>query len=46
MEYIHYLVKMNNWSIEGLVAGFAFGFWLGMMVRGLILKLIHKQFKN
>jgi len=29
MEYINGLMEMNNWTATGLIAGFAFGFWLG-----------------
>ena len=43
MGYIDYLMEMNNWTITGLVAGFGFGFIIGMYVRGLIYKLKHRQ---
>lgn len=43
MEYINYLMEINNWTITGLVAGFGFGFIIGMYIRELIYKLKRRQ---
>ena len=34
---------MNNWTWQGLLAGFAFGFWAGMVVADLINTCIRKR---
>lgn len=43
MEYINYLMEMNNWTVTGLVAGFGLGFIIGMYVREFIYKLKRRQ---
>lgn len=38
MNYIDHLMEMNKWTPTGLIAGFAFGFFLGMFIRDLFSK--------